>query len=112
MKTSLLVVAIAGLAAAAPQPSLHKRVPAAVSPGYQQCGGHVINPRTCPKGYICVDNPRSCSQAADCPGICVQPQPCGGFAGLPCPAGKKCYDDPRDDCWPQNGGADCIGICI
>ena len=38
--------------------------------------------------------------------------PCGGFAGLRCPAGFQCVDDPRDDCSPCNGGADCGGICV
>ncbi|KAF2463130.1 uncharacterized protein BDR25DRAFT_246289, partial [Lindgomyces ingoldianus] len=37
---------------------------------------------------------------------------CGGFAGLPCPDGLKCVDDPRDDCDPKHGGADCIGVCV
>lgn len=38
---------------------------------------------------------------------------CGGFAGLKCAnVNDKCVDDPRDDCDPANGGADCIGICI
>jgi hypothetical protein len=36
---------------------------------------------------------------------------CGGFAGIPCPNGLICIDDPRDDCDPKTGGADCIGIC-
>jgi hypothetical protein len=39
-------------------------------------------------------------------------QPCGGIAGLPCPKGFICVDDPRDDCDPETGGADCIGICV
>ncbi|HMJ15007.1 MAG TPA: hypothetical protein VK524_26520 [Polyangiaceae bacterium] len=43
-----------------------------------------------------------------CPGL-IQ---CGGFAGLPCPAGFDCVDDPRDDCSPCRGGADCGGICV
>ncbi len=39
-------------------------------------------------------------------------QPCGGFAGLECPSPKQiCVDDPRDNCDPKKGGADCIGIC-
>lgn len=39
-------------------------------------------------------------------------QPCGGFAGLQCPgANQVCVDDPRDDCDPNRGGADCPGIC-
>jgi hypothetical protein len=36
---------------------------------------------------------------------------CGGFAGLGCPEGYACIDDISDDCDPNNGGADCIGIC-
>jgi len=37
---------------------------------------------------------------------------CGGFAGTPCPKGQLCVDDPGDDCDPDRGGADCIGICV
>ena len=37
---------------------------------------------------------------------------CGGFPGTPCPQGQICLDDPSDDCDPNNGGADCIGICV
>ncbi|MER5886197.1 hypothetical protein ABT160_20435 [Streptomyces sp. NPDC001941] len=44
-------------------------------------------------------------QPGDCPG-------CGGFAGLPCPEGFVCVDDPRDSCDPKKGGADCGGICV
>ena len=36
---------------------------------------------------------------------------CGGIAGIPCPSGCNCIDDPRDDCNPKRGGADCSGIC-
>jgi hypothetical protein len=36
---------------------------------------------------------------------------CGGIAGLRCPDGFDCVDDPRDDCDPQAGGADCGGVC-
>jgi len=39
-------------------------------------------------------------------------QMCGGIAGFPCPEGKKCVDDPSDNCDPARGGADCIGICV
>lgn len=38
--------------------------------------------------------------------------PCGGFAGLTCPDGRTCVDDPSDNCDPDNGGADCIGMCV
>ena len=39
-------------------------------------------------------------------------QMCGGIAGFPCPEGKKCVDDPSDNCDPARGGADCSGICV
>lgn len=37
---------------------------------------------------------------------------CGGIAGFPCSEGFVCVDDPSDDCDPNNGGADCGGICL
>lgn len=37
---------------------------------------------------------------------------CGGIAGLECPGNQVCIDDPRDDCCPQTGGRDCIGVCV
>jgi hypothetical protein len=37
---------------------------------------------------------------------------CGGFAGIPCPDGYACVDDPSDDCDPERGGADCGGVCV
>ena len=51
------------------------------------------------------------------PGPCRGPDDatgrfCGGLAAVPCPAGYICVDDPRDDCDPQRGGADCPGICV
>lgn len=39
------------------------------------------------------------------------PRACGGIAGIQCPTGKICMDDPADDCDPKRGGADCPGIC-
>lgn len=39
------------------------------------------------------------------------PRMCGGIAGLPCPAGMNCVDDPNDSCDPAQGGMDCSGIC-
>jgi hypothetical protein len=39
------------------------------------------------------------------------PMYCGGISGTPCPDGYECVDDPNDDCDPNNGGADCAGIC-
>ena len=37
---------------------------------------------------------------------------CGGIAGIPCPEGMECVDWPVDDCDPDAGGADCIGMCV
>ncbi|EEH37691.1 hypothetical protein PAAG_08109 [Paracoccidioides lutzii Pb01] len=81
---------------------------------YQSCGGHVVRPKPCPLGYICIDDPRvpGCGMACDRPGICVRSEFCGGIAGIPCPRGKTCYDNPTDDCDPKKGGADCGGICV
>lgn len=36
---------------------------------------------------------------------------CGGIAGIPCPGAGQCEDDPSDNCDPDQGGADCGGIC-
>jgi hypothetical protein len=36
---------------------------------------------------------------------------CGGIAGIKCPGGQTCVDDPSDTCDPKKGGADCPGIC-
>jgi len=81
---------------------------------YASCGGHRVQPLSCPDGEICVDDPYrgGCGQACDMPGICVRPVFCGGFAGLRCRDGRRCVEDPRDDCDPRNGGADCGGICV
>lgn len=37
---------------------------------------------------------------------------CGGIAGLQCPQGYSCVDDPQDTCDPADGGADCGGVCV
>ena len=37
---------------------------------------------------------------------------CGGFAGVACPSGFACVDDPSDSCDPAAGGADCGGMCV
>lgn len=83
-------------------------------PTYGPCGGHRIEPLTCPDDQICIDDPyaHGCGMACDMPGICVTPVFCGGFAGIQCEGGKTCVDDPRDNCDPKNGGADCGGICV
>ncbi len=37
---------------------------------------------------------------------------CGGIAGLKCPDGSACLDDPADACDPKAGGRDCAGKCV
>ncbi|KAK0609569.1 hypothetical protein B0T17DRAFT_594069 [Bombardia bombarda] len=86
----------------------------APTPTYAPCGGFRI-PIACPNAdQICMDDPRSggCGMACDAPGICVTPVFCGGFAGIQCASNRLCVDDPRDDCDPSNGGADCGGLCV
>jgi hypothetical protein len=78
--------------------------------------------RECPDGVSF-----SCAQATCDSGRCgvlfppcPEPEPppepglifCGGIAGFQCPSGFECVDDPRDDCSPCRGGADCGGICV
>lgn len=73
-------------------------------------------PIPCP---LCADGSSACGHTSCLNGQCV-PTPvrcprdnfCGGIAGIPCPDGNECIDDPNDDCDPANGGADCGGICI
>ncbi len=78
-----------------------------VQPADIACGGFTTNPHKCTDGYTCQAN-----HIPDVPGICVQnPQTCGGIAGIQCPAGLVCVDNPNDNCDPANGGADCGGIC-
>lgn len=84
---------------------------------YPRCGGHSANPPRCPRGSTCKDDPRipnNCGMACDRPGICIpdNARSCGGFAGLQCPSGLSCFDAPNDGCDPNNGGADCIGVCL
>jgi len=60
-----------------------------------------------------------CDEACESYGDCCEDEPivcratqCGGFAGLPCPAGLECIDYPFDDCDNEHGGADCGGVCV
>eukprot|EP00730_Choanoeca_flexa_P000761 TRINITY_DN10326_c0_g1_i2.p1 TRINITY_DN10326_c0_g1~~TRINITY_DN10326_c0_g1_i2.p1 ORF type:complete len:854 (+),score=127.18 TRINITY_DN10326_c0_g1_i2:236-2797(+) len=41
----------------------------------------------------------------------TNPPSCGGFLGTKCGMDQECVDDPRDECDPVKGGADCPGIC-
>ena len=84
------------------------------TPTHQSCGGLRPKPAPCPEGQICIDDPygSGCGMACDGPGICVTPTFCGGYANVQCEDGKKCFDDPTDDCDPEDGGYDCGGICV
>jgi hypothetical protein len=69
----------------------------------------------CSAGTHCEAQQVTCKKAP-CPpiGACVPDQnsvSCGGIAGIKCPGGGKCVDDPADSCDPKAGGADCGGIC-
>ena len=66
----------------------------------------VVKP-VCVQTQLCIKGSSWDSTACKC----VANIACGGFAGLPCPSGKTCVDDPTDSCDPTKGGADCIGIC-
>ncbi|KAK2002724.1 hypothetical protein LX36DRAFT_707557 [Colletotrichum falcatum] len=81
---------------------------------YEACGAFRPSPKPCPASFECIKNPfePGCGPACDQPGICVVPIMCGGIAGIKCPKGKFCVDDPRDDCSQKTGGADCAGICL
>src|SRR4029453_14369044 len=70
--------------------------------------------RLCPDGVSF-----SCPEATCVDGMCgFRKTPCpvlitfGGIARRTCPRGFACVDDPRDDCSPCRGGADCGGICV
>ncbi|KAF1936535.1 hypothetical protein EJ02DRAFT_480047 [Clathrospora elynae] len=89
---------------------------ASPTPIHQICGGGRANSLSCGDGYTCIADPytpNSCGPACDQWGICVKDEMCGGFAGKDCEGkGQVCHDDPRDDCDPHQGGADCAGLCV
>jgi hypothetical protein len=81
------------------------------------CVSQSCNHAVCGPGEFCCNE--SCSICAPLGGSCTdqfcEPEPrgmCGGIAGIPCPDGFVCVDDPGDDCDPAAGGADCSGICV
>ncbi|XPS94112.1 hypothetical protein M3J09_003437 [Ascochyta lentis] len=90
-----------------PLPMLDRKV--------QICGGGRANTNFCPSGYTCINDPykSGCGLECDGTGICVKEKLCGGFAGFKCDGqGQVCVDDPRDECSPATGGADCGGLCV
>ena len=77
-----------------------------VAPKDIVCNAFSMNPHSCPPNFTCLENP----MIADAGGKCVQN--CGGFAGFQCSdPNEECVDNPNDSCDPNNGGADCGGIC-
>ncbi len=67
----------------------------------ESCPGCPGEPDICaPKGSSC---PRPFCPAAS--------SSCGGLTGAECPEGLTCVDDPSDSCDPDQGGADCAGLC-
>ena len=76
--------------------------------GVAQCQPSGPNPCAavlCPVGSTC--------EVQGDEGVCTPASgpSCGGFAGIACNGLASCVDDPADDCEPENGGADCGGIC-
>jgi hypothetical protein len=70
--------------------------------GTCDCSGVLI---LCVPGFVFNDDPNVCGCEP------VETTFCGGIAGIPCPGAGMCVDDPSDDCDPDNGGADCGGLC-
>lgn len=94
------------------RPSTPPPQPTATNP---VCGGGRANYRSCEDGWTCIKNPYKpgCGPECDGLGVCVKDKMCGGFAGFACDVkGQVCVDDPRDDCDPKKGGADCGGLCM
>jgi hypothetical protein len=77
-------------------------------------GGGACN-LLCVQGKHCVANPKPTCVADDMDAGALDAgstQSCGGFAGKPCPGAGECVDVPNDGCDPNNGGADCAGMCV
>ena len=107
-----------------PSPSVCACVPNAPTQCPPVCdiyceNGNVLDANGCP---TCKCNPPTnlcaavlCETGSDCDpstGKCVTHKvTCGGIAGRPCPGMGKCVDDPTDTCDPNQGGADCGGVC-
>lgn len=91
------------------------KIPANPKPTNPICGGGRANFNLCKEGTTCIKDPNNpgCGPECDGLGICVPEKMCGGFAGFACDDERMvCVDDPRDDCDPKTGGADCAGLCM
>ena len=80
----------------------------------QACEGERCGPTTCGVGQECCN--QSCGICVDPGGACTEQfceagPFCGGIAAIRCAGAGQCVDDWRDDCDPNNGGADCGGVC-
>ena len=71
------------------------------------CGGPALD-GSCWCDELCEGYGDCCSNKSD---VCDL-ESCGGIADLPCSDHTECLDDPNDDCDPNDGGADCSGICV
>jgi hypothetical protein len=64
---------------------------------------------------LCLEN--TTCEVVDGEAACtpIAPEPsgpfCGGIAALECPGEGSCVDDVTDGCDPEQGGADCGGVC-
>ena len=78
-------------------------------PGDQVAGSSEVAP-----AYQCSCADGTTSSGSSCASTsAIVPEPCGGFAGTSCSdKSMECIDDPSDSCNPEDGGADCIGICV
>lgn len=114
---STLTIALAAATSASASRSSARQAGGDPVAAYAPCGGFTPHPLECEAGFQCIQDPRIAGGPTDQPGICVPDDwtQCAGFAGVECLPGwgpSVCYDWPNDDCDPQNGGADCIGICL
>lgn len=93
-------------------------------PGPKAYGTCELRDRVCPQIFdpVCGCNGKTFSNACSAgaagitvqyAGECVPNGPsCGGFLGIECAGEATCIDNPRDDCDPLAGGADCDGVCV